>query len=50
MSGEALFAALSGAVLLGERLGAINWLGCGLIFAALLLVELYPYVLKAIRR
>ena len=50
MSGEALFAAVSGAVLLGERLGAINWLGCGLIFAALLLVELYPYVLKAIRR
>ncbi len=50
MSGEALFAALSGAVLLHERLGAINWLGCGLIFAALLLVELYPYAVKAFTR
>lgn len=47
MSGEALFAALSGAVLLGERLDPVNWLGCGLIFAALLLVELYPFMLKA---
>ncbi|WP_443750821.1 DMT family transporter [Asticcacaulis solisilvae] len=50
MSGEALFAALSGAVLLHERLGAINWLGCGLIFAALLLVELYPYAVRAFTR
>lgn len=50
MSGEALFAALSGAVLLHERLGAINWLGCGLIFSALLLVELYPYAVKAFTR
>jgi len=50
MSGEALFAALSGAVLLHERLGAINWLGCGLIFSALLLVELYPYAVKAFAR
>jgi drug/metabolite transporter (DMT)-like permease len=50
MSGEALFAALAGAILLHERLGAINWVGCGLIFAALLLVELYPYAVKAFRR
>ncbi len=50
MSGEALFAALSGALLLGERLGPINWLGCGLTFAALLLVELYPYAAKALKR
>ncbi|MBW8733396.1 MAG: DMT family transporter, partial [Asticcacaulis sp.] len=50
MSCEALFAALSGVVLLHERLSAISWLGCGLIFAALLLVELYPYAAKAFTR
>lgn len=50
MSCEALFAALSGAVLLHERLKPLNWLGCGLIFAALLLVELYPYAVKALAR
>ncbi len=46
MSSEALFAALAGAWLLHERLGVINWLGCGLIFAALLLVELYPFLMR----
>jgi drug/metabolite transporter (DMT)-like permease len=50
MSGEALFAALAGAILLHERLGPINWLGCGLIFLSLLLVELYPYAVKALKR
>ena len=42
MSGEALFAAVGGFVLLGDRLQAISWIGCGLIFAAILLVELVP--------
>lgn len=42
MSGEALFAALWGALLLNERLGLISWIGCGLIFIAILAVELYP--------
>lgn len=36
---EAPFAALAGAVLLGERLGAWGLAGCGLIFAAALLAE-----------
>ncbi len=42
MSGEALFAALGGAVLLHERLGMISWFGCGLILVAILAVEILP--------
>lgn len=40
LSSESLFAALFAAILLGERLGASAYLGCAMIFAALLLVEL----------
>ena len=47
MSCEALFAAVGGALLMHEHLNAVSWAGCGLIFAALLLVELYPLVRKA---
>jgi drug/metabolite transporter (DMT)-like permease len=39
---ETLFAALAGAVLLGERLTPIGWLGAGLLFTATLLVQLAP--------
>ncbi len=39
LSGEALFAALAGVWLLGDHLDPIGWLGCGLILAAILLVE-----------
>jgi drug/metabolite transporter (DMT)-like permease len=39
MSGEALFAALAGAILMGDRLDFMGWAGCGMIFAAILLVE-----------
>lgn len=42
ISTESLFAALFGALFLAERLNAIGYLGCGLIFAAILLVELMP--------
>lgn len=42
LSTEVLFAAGLGYVLLGERLGAINWLGAALVFAAALLVQLAP--------
>jgi len=42
LSSEALFGALFGAVLLAETLPAIGYLGCGLIFSAMLLVELVP--------
>jgi len=42
VSTETLFAALAGALLLGERLAPINWVGAGLILAAILLVQLVP--------
>lgn len=41
-SSEALFAAFSGALIMGDRLSSIGWAGCAMIFAALLLVELGP--------
>ena len=40
LAGEALFAALAGMIFLGDRLSPMRWLGCGLIFTAILLVEL----------
>jgi drug/metabolite transporter (DMT)-like permease len=44
MSTENLFAALAAAIVLGERLGWINWSGAALILAATLLVQLAPYL------
>ncbi len=40
LSTEVLFAAALGYVLLGERLGALNWLGAAIVFAAVLLIQL----------
>jgi drug/metabolite transporter (DMT)-like permease len=45
LSSEAVFAGLFGALLLGERLPASGFLGCGLIFAAIIAVEVLPAVL-----
>jgi len=42
VSMETLFAALAGALLLGERLPLIGWFGAGLLLAASLLVQLAP--------
>lgn len=42
LSAESLFAALGGALILGERLDPIGYLGVALIFAAVFLVELLP--------
>ncbi|MGB3387909.1 MAG: DMT family transporter [Pseudaminobacter sp.] len=46
LSSEAVFAGLFGALLLGERLPASGLLGCGLIFAAIIAVEVLPSVLS----
>lgn len=46
MSSESLFAALFGAIFLAERIGAIGLMGCMLIFAAMLMVELVPMLSK----
>ena len=42
LSSEALFAALFGAFFLGERLAGVGYLGCLLIFVAMLAVEIVP--------
>lgn len=42
LSSEALFGGLLGALLLGEMLPPVGYLGCSIIFAAMLLVELVP--------
>jgi len=45
LSAESLFAALGGALLLGERLPPIGYAGAGLIFLAILLVETIPFLM-----
>jgi drug/metabolite transporter (DMT)-like permease len=42
VSAESLFAAAAGAILLGERLSAVSWLGAALITASVLLVQFAP--------
>ncbi len=42
LSAEALFAALGGALLLGERLTTVGYFGAAAIFGAILMVELVP--------
>ncbi len=42
VSMETIFAAIAGAVLLGERLTPMGWLGAALLLAATLLVQLTP--------
>ena len=46
ISTESLFAALAGAVLLGERLPPVAWFGATLIMMAVALVQLGPRALK----
>lgn len=47
LSSESLFAALFAAVILSERIGWVGMVGCALIFAAMLLVELVPELFKS---
>ena len=42
LSAESLFAAIGGALLLGERLPPIGYVGAALIFAAIVAVEALP--------
>jgi drug/metabolite transporter (DMT)-like permease len=46
MSGESLFAALFGAMLLGERLLPLQYAGCALIALAIIMTELIPLLRK----
>lgn len=47
---ETLFAALFAAVLLGERLTAIGWVGAAMLFSATLIVQGYPFITELRRR
>ncbi|RCK48711.1 hypothetical protein TH25_14020 [Thalassospira profundimaris] len=42
MSAEAVFAAIAGAIFLGERLKPVEYAGCGLILVAIIGVQLLP--------
>ena len=46
LSAESLFAALGGALILGERLPAIGYLGAAMIFAAIVMVETVPVLVR----
>lgn len=46
LSSEALFGASLGALILGETISPIGYLGCALMFAAMLVVELVPEILR----
>jgi drug/metabolite transporter (DMT)-like permease len=46
LSSEALFAALFGVLLLGETIPPMGYVGCAIIFAAMLIVEIVPELTK----
>jgi drug/metabolite transporter (DMT)-like permease len=46
LASESLFGALFGALLLGERIGTLGYVGCLLIFTAMVLVEIVPELTK----
>jgi drug/metabolite transporter (DMT)-like permease len=46
LASESLFGALFGALLLGERITLAGYIGCALIFAAMILVEIVPELTK----
>ncbi len=46
LSSEALFAALGGALLMGDHMAWVGWTGCAFILGAILLVELGPGLVK----
>lgn len=50
LSSEALFAAIAGALFLGERLPVAGLVGCTLIFFSVLMVELAPLVVRRWRK
>ncbi|MGN6582542.1 MAG: DMT family transporter [Rhizobiaceae bacterium] len=49
LSSESVFAALFGAIFLGERVGARGFVGCVLIFVAILGVEILPAIMAGRR-
>ena len=49
LSSESLFGAFFGALILGERIAPLGYMGCALIFIAMLLVEIVPELTKSRR-
>jgi len=50
LSAETVFAALAGGVILGERLGALEFVGGGLILCGVLAVELLPLTFAKVKK
>ncbi|WP_216825417.1 DMT family transporter [Kiloniella sp. EL199] len=50
LSMETVFAAVAGAVILGERLEMTSMIGCALILSAILMVEVLPILIRKRRR
>jgi len=46
LASESLFGALFGALLLGERITLVGYIGCALIFVSMILVEIVPELTK----
>jgi drug/metabolite transporter (DMT)-like permease len=46
LASESLFGALFGALLLGERITLVGYIGCALIFISMILVEIVPELTK----
>ncbi len=46
LSSEALFGAMFGALLLGEKLGPMGYVGCGTLFVAMVMVETVPEIAR----
>lgn len=46
LSSEALFGAMFGALLLGEKLGMAGYVGCGTLFVAMVMVETVPEITR----
>ena len=46
LSSEALFAASFGAIFLGETIAPVGYIGCAIIFLAMIMVELVPEILS----
>ena len=45
---ETVFAGLFGYLLAGDRLGVVGWIGCGVIFAGILIAE--PAAAETLRK
>jgi drug/metabolite transporter (DMT)-like permease len=50
LSAESLFAAGAGALFLGDRLSVVSWSGAGLMIAAVILVQLGPWLRRSALR